>query len=289
MATVRLSAQMQRLLARLPGWPGAAGARVEALDGGLNNLTLRVRFAGQDLVVRQALAQGPALKLDGAAELRVLSAAAGITPPLREADARAGITVSDFLPGARPWTAADFAVPGNLERLTERLQALHRLDHDLPTFDAAATARSYLAAAAGFPAELRAELLRLAGDFNAAQSGSALCHNDLLAANILDDGRLWLIDFEYAVASDPLLDLAGAAALNGLDPRQQARLLTAYYGSADAVPGSFPRTCRLVLLLALAWGCALQGWQPAADRRALLDRLRSLLSVFPANGGAIHG
>ncbi len=287
MATAGLSPHIQRLLARLPGWPGAAGARVEALDGGLNNLTLRVRFAGEDLVVRQALAQGPALKLDGAAELRVLAAAAGITPPLREADARAGITVSDFLPGARPWTAADFAVPGNLERLTERLQALHRLDHDLPTFDAAATARSYLAAA-GFPAELRAELLRLAGDFDAAQSGSALCHNDLLAANILDDGRLWLIDFEYAVASDPLLDLAGAAALNGLDPRQQARLLAAYYGSVDAVPGPFPRTCRLVLLLALAWGYALQGWQPAPARRALLDRLRALLSLFPADGGAMH-
>jgi aminoglycoside phosphotransferase (APT) family kinase protein len=287
MAMASLSPQMQRLLARLPGWPGGAGARVEGLDGGLNNLTLRVRFAGHDLVVRQALPQGPALKLDGAAELRVLAAAAGIAPPLRVADAGAGITVSDYLPGARSWTAADFAVPGNLERLTERLQALHRLDHDLPTFDATATARSYLAAA-GFPADLRAELLRLAGDFDAAQSGGALCHNDLVAANILDDGRLWLIDFEYAVASDPLLDLAGVAALNGLDRRQQDRLLAAYYGSADAVPGSFPRACRLVLLMALAWCYALQGWQPAAGRRALLGRLRGLLKLFPANGVAIH-
>ena len=34
------------------------------------------------------------------------------------------------------------------------------------------------------------------------------CHNDLLAANMIDDGdRLWLIDYEYSGNNDPCFEL----------------------------------------------------------------------------------
>ncbi len=37
-------------------------------------------------------------------------------------------------------------------------------------------------------------------------------HNDLLAANFIDDGRrLWLVDWEYAGFNSPLFDLGGLA------------------------------------------------------------------------------
>jgi thiamine kinase-like enzyme len=37
-------------------------------------------------------------------------------------------------------------------------------------------------------------------------------HNDLLPANLLDDGdRLWLIDFEYAGFGTAMFDVAGTA------------------------------------------------------------------------------
>ena len=55
-------------------------------------------------------------------------------------------------------------------------------------------------------------------------------HNDLLPANLIDDGsRLWLIDWDYAGFNSPLFDLANLASNNQLAEEQEAWLLEAYY------------------------------------------------------------
>jgi thiamine kinase-like enzyme len=60
-------------------------------------------------------------------------------------------------------------------------------------------------------------------------------HNDLLAANLIDDGsRLWLIDWEYGGFNSPLFDLGNLASNNGLQPAQVEWLLAAYDGQAPA-------------------------------------------------------
>ena len=48
-------------------------------------------------------------------------------------------------------------------------------------------------------------------------------HNDLLPANILDDGhRLWLVDWDYAGFNSPLFDLGGLAS-NAQMPQARRR------------------------------------------------------------------
>lgn len=55
-------------------------------------------------------------------------------------------------------------------------------------------------------------------------------HNDLLAANLLDDGKkLWLIDWDYAGFNSPLFDLGGLASNNSLSPERETALLEAYF------------------------------------------------------------
>jgi thiamine kinase-like enzyme len=55
-------------------------------------------------------------------------------------------------------------------------------------------------------------------------------HNDLLAANFIDDGkRLWLVDWEYAGFNSPLFDLGGLASNSELSREQTEAALELYF------------------------------------------------------------
>ena len=59
-------------------------------------------------------------------------------------------------------------------------------------------------------------------------------HNDLLAANFIDDGqRLWLIDWDYAGFNSPLFDLGGLVSNSSLAPDQARFVLERYFGAVD--------------------------------------------------------
>ncbi len=61
----------------------------------------------------------------------------------------------------------------------------------------------------------------------------AFGHNDLLAANFIDDGkRLWLVDWDYAGFNSPLFDLGGLASNNELSSTQEEWLLETYFEAA---------------------------------------------------------
>jgi thiamine kinase-like enzyme len=55
-------------------------------------------------------------------------------------------------------------------------------------------------------------------------------HNDLLAGNLIDDGRrLWLIDWDYAGFNSPLFDLGNLCSNNDVAAVDEAWLLEAYF------------------------------------------------------------
>jgi thiamine kinase-like enzyme len=259
------------------------------LSGGLLGRCYRVTTADVDYAVRlPAAGTGIVGALEPRAEAGVLQKlhAAGLAPrPVLDEVSRSGLVVTEYLSGASPWSAPDARRVRNIRRLAARLRALHRVDAAVAAFDPAAAAESYISLAKQRQAlgdeqrrwcsELSSTAQRLAGRLTA----TCLCHNDLVASNILDDGELWFVDLEYAVLGAPLLDLAGFAGMNALDDAQCADLLTAYY--ADATPPftriEFARTVRFLRLLAYFWLLAFGPDARNAGVRAFAGKLAAML------------
>ena len=245
-------------------WPDPESlerAEVRALEGGLWPRSFVVAAGARRCVLRLP-SRGAAALLDIETEARAMraAAAAGLAPPVVAVDAEAGILLTEYR--MTPWRGDAPRLAVNIGRVARVLRALHAVDVDLPRFMAARIAGEYLgaleAAARALPPVERMwadELVRLARNFDADAVPTAFCHNDLVADNVLDDGReLLLIDFEYAVCSSPLLDLASLAGMNDYTAAQRRELLAAYY---DGTPGptlvELESAVRMVRLMAFFW------------------------------------
>ena len=230
----RQSRARARILA-LGLWPGDVA--LAPLTGGLSNEGWIVTHAAGRHVVRFG-ADYPVHHVDRAREAMVSRAAAeaGFAPALIHAGP--GVLVTRFL-GARTLDAA--AVRADLPRITALLRDFHTL---MPAHvQGTATlfwpfhvirdyARTLRAADSPFAPRLP-EFLALSARLEAAQIPLPLVfgHNDLLPANLLDDGqRLWLVDYEYAAFSTALFDLAGLTSNAGCDEGETDAVLHAYFG-----------------------------------------------------------
>lgn len=220
-------------------WSGPVNP--EPIAGGLTNTNFVVHDRGERYFVRVGhdLPIHGILRFNEAAVARA-AAAAGVSPEVIHSEP--GAIVIRFIDG-HTLTPEDVRVPVMLERIVALVHSAHT---DIPAYlrgpvlmfwvfhvirdyvsglrehggDAASSLEGFLS---------KAEVLEQA----VGPIDVVLGHNDLLAANLIDDGeRLWLIDWDYAGFNSPLFDLGGLASNSELSPDQEAWLLEAYYGRA---------------------------------------------------------
>ena len=231
-----ISAVEDRIRA-LPCWQGRI--EIAPLKGGISNESYLVGDAAGRHVVRFGR-DFPFHHVFRERELMTARAAhaAGFGPQVRYAEP--GVMVSAFL-GAKTFGAEDVAA--ERRRVAELLRRFHT---QMPAEVSGAAflfwpfhvVRDYARTLKEGGSRMTPHLpgyLVLAEELEAAQVPLPIvfAHNDLLPANILDDGdRLWLIDFEYAGFSTAMFDLAGATSNAGLSPEEAEDFLNAYFGGA---------------------------------------------------------
>ncbi|WP_196073373.1 phosphotransferase [Nakamurella alba] len=267
---------------------------VSELTGGLTNRNLRVDLPGTSAVARLSDPTGALLAIDRTAEDHNSRAAAstGIAPDVLDFRPDDGVLVVRFVPG-RTLTEADVRDPAMLPRIAAAVRTLHSAPPFLGTFDMAVRQREYLSTCvrlglplpAGYTDHLDtcAEVVRvLALD----PPPAVPCHNDLLAANFIDDGgRLWIIDYEYAGTGDPSFEIGNIAGESLLDDDAADALAIAYFGTADP---RMPARCRLQTLLArygwTLWGVIRQhAMTPAVDLTEwTMDKYERAVRTFTA-------
>jgi thiamine kinase-like enzyme len=209
------------------------------LAGGITNKNFIVEDSGRRYVVRVG-SDIPVHGIVRANELAASKAAhlAGLSP--RVVHAEPGILVLDFIEG-RTFTAEDVRNPANLERLVDMVRRCH---HDIPQYlRGPATMFWVFHVVRDYGHRLREgssrhvvqlpDLLARAARLEVAVGPIDVVfgHNDLLAANFIDDGRrLWLVDWDYAGFNSPLFDLGGLASNSELPAEQAERALSLYFG-----------------------------------------------------------
>jgi thiamine kinase-like enzyme len=210
----------------------------EPLGGGITNTNFIVEDRGERFVVRI----GDDIPIHGVMRFNEIAAAraahaAGISPEI--VYHTEGVFVMRFIEG-RTFTENDVREQRNLERIIPLIQTCHNVipkhfQGPALVFWPFHVCRSYILTARegnsrmidSLPrfVDINEELEKTVGDIKLVFG-----HNDLLAANFIDDGnRLWLLDWDYAGYNAALFDLANLSSNNELSPEQEDRILENYY------------------------------------------------------------
>ena len=230
-------ADLNDILQRLEPSLGPCTGAPTPLDGGITNRNFRAGFAGHEYVIRLPGKDTSLLGIDRGAERAAADAAAalGIAPAV-------AIELEDCL--VTEFIACSELEERELERRVEEVAlALHAFHHSaviLPArfwvADLLSEYAQIVSDRAGSLPEPYAEAMTIADQITAVVAGERRrpCHNDLLAGNIIraqGDGRLLLVDWEYAGMGHPYFDLGNLSINNGFDEATDERLLTAYHGA----------------------------------------------------------
>jgi thiamine kinase-like enzyme len=190
-------------------------------------------------VARFSSAKSALLAIDRAAEYRNAQTAAevGIGPRVADYSPTDSVLLVEWIEG-RTFTESDLDDEPTLARVAAACRQLHsgpRFANDFDMFD---VQLSYLQIVRehGFRLppdylEFMPQIDRLREVLGTPDADRVPCHNDLLAANIMDDGdRLWLIDYEYSGNNDACFELGNIWSEADLGPDRLDQLVAAYYG-----------------------------------------------------------
>lgn len=227
---------------------------IAPLAGGITNRNYRVDAGDENFVLRVAGEHTGFLGIDRSVEHACSLAAA-------ELDVGAEVIaflphhnalLTRFVPG-RVLAPREVGAAPALGRIVDALRRYHGGPPGAGSFSPFNVVRDYYALAwnrqVAFPPTIGGAMARLdrIEDTLGNAEPTCPCHNDLLAANLIDDGSsVRIIDWEYAGMGDRWFDLGNLAANNEFDEAQERTLLDLYCGEFRAEDVQRLRLMRLV-------------------------------------------
>jgi thiamine kinase-like enzyme len=218
-------------------WPGRT-ATIEILGGRITNYNAKVVLDdGSAYVVRLARPDTELLGIDRFVEheATLAAAAVGVGPPVVAYLEEEGVLVTEFIPG-EVVPPERMREPDTIRRVAVSLRAVHQGPPLPGRFDSFRVVEEYRTVAFARGASVPAAYVtarQIARRIEQARGAvpERPCHNDLINANFIDDGRrIRIVDWEYAGMGDIHFDLANFATNHDLDEHGRRALLAAYFG-----------------------------------------------------------
>lgn len=227
------------IIARVPQWKEAKDLRYSPLGGGITNRNFRVDVGGESYVLRVAGANTELLGIERENEYIAnrLAGEKGIAPEVYYYIQPEGYLVTRFIQG-QPLPPEELKQPENLRKVAAMLKEIHALPPIPGKFIVFRVVEDYTKVAqrygVAFPDNFDWLLERMYEAEKAFQVGALPlmpCHNDLLNENFLHvDGRIYLLDWEYAGMGDIFFDLANLSVNHHFSDEEDRLLLQSYFG-----------------------------------------------------------
>ena len=226
--------EFENKIKSLPIWKNLEN--IEPLEGGITNLNFLVSDSGSKSVVRLG-SDIPEHLVYRSNEIIVSEAAyqIGVSPKLIYNEP--GVLVLEFIESK---TLEPKTVRENLSKIVPIIRKIH---DEIPNklsgqpqifwvFYVIKYYSNYLLNNNSSHISLIPSLLKKAEKLEKLSSPREIVfgHNDLLAANFLDDGsKIWVVDWEYGGFNDPLFDIGGLSSNNDLDENLENEVLEMYF------------------------------------------------------------
>jgi thiamine kinase-like enzyme len=228
---------LEEALARVPQWAGASNLKATPLGGGITNRNFRIDVGGEAFVLRIAGADTDLLGINREYEYAANLAAGklGIAPEVFYFIRPEGYLVTRFING-RPILPEEICQPENIRRVMEVVRKIHTMPEIPGNFDVFSIVADYCEIARRYRVEFPKNIDWLIERMQAAVEAlntfyrkPCPCHNDLLNANFLTNGQLYVLDWEYAGMGDVFFDLANFSDHHKLTDEQDRWLLKCYF------------------------------------------------------------
>lgn len=212
--------------------------------GGLTNYNYIMNIKGTEYVIRQPGGMTNQI-IDRKVEKvnNKLASELGLNSEVVYFDEISGIKISAYIKNSKNVAITDPCSEGNLRAVSSLMKKIHLSPVRFPnSFDWQKELQKYEEIVRELNgdfffdyADLKNKLLEFAHK-NITSTNSCPCHNDTVPENILvnDNGRAFLIDWEYSGMNDPSWDVAAYILESKLTEESIEYLLLEYYGRIPA-------------------------------------------------------
>lgn len=234
--------------------------------GGMSNKNFKVTIEGKSYVLRV-----PGNGSDGMVERANEDFNAkeacrlGVNPPIRFFDPHTGIKLADFIDNAETLTAATIQRHDNMREIADIYRTVHNshirlknefnIFHEIEKYDRLLE-RAGATMYEGWE-EVRPRVMALESHLNSLGVDLKPCHNDALYENFIkaEDGKVYLIDWEYSGMNDPMADFAALFLEADFKKENEDYILEKYF------EGQIPATAKeKILCYQILWDYLWAQW-----------------------------
>lgn len=234
--------------------------------GGMSNKNFKVTLNGQSYVLRVPGNGSDGMVERANEEFNALEASRlGVNPEIRYFNHETGIKLADFIENAETLNAATVQRHDNMRKIADIYRKIHnsqvRLRNEFNIFKEISKYDNLIAKAGASMYKgwqsVRSEVLQLEGYLNSLGVVLKPCHNDALYENFIkaEDGKIYLIDWEYSGMNDPVADFAALFIEADFTKENADYFLNQYY--AGHIPDN---TYRKILCYQILWDYLWAQW-----------------------------